>query len=51
MIKQVYETMKADHTKGDFFDLVKKDMEELDIDFIDEEIQTQPKTVEKIYPW
>ena len=27
MIKQVYETMKADHTKDDFFDLVKKDME------------------------
>ena len=33
MIKQVYETMIADHTKGDFIDLVKKDMEELDIDF------------------
>ena len=25
----------ADHTKGDFIDLVKKDMEELDIEFID----------------
>ena len=25
----------ADHTKSDFIDLVKKDMEELDIEFID----------------
>ena len=36
MIRQVYELLKTESVKGDFVDLIKKDMEELDIDFTEE---------------
>jgi hypothetical protein len=50
MIRQVYETLKMDSVKGDFFSLVQTDMEELDIDFTVEEIENTTKiSVEKIY--
>ena len=49
-MKQVYETMKAVHTKGDFIGLVQKGLEELNIGFIDEEIQNMTKKQwKKIY--
>ena len=38
MIRQVYEALKEDSRKGDFVDLVKKDLEEVNIDFTEEKI-------------
>ena len=49
MIRQVYETLKTDSTKGDFFSLVQTDMVELDIDFTDEEIENTTKDQWKKY--
>ena len=43
MIRQVYETLKTDSRKGDFVNLIKQDMEELDIVVTDEEIQSVTK--------
>ena len=37
MIRRVYETLRSDSRKGDFHDLVKKDMEYLKTDLSDEE--------------
>ena len=44
MIRQVYETLKTDSIKGDFVDLVKKDMIDLDIDMTEEEISNIPRS-------
>ena len=51
MIRQVFETHKTESVKGDFIDLIKKDMEELDIDFTEEEIQNKQikNTMEEVY--
>ena len=43
MIRQVYELLKTESVKGDFIYLIKKDMEELDIDFTEEEIKNTTK--------
>ena len=44
MIRQFYETLKTDSIKGDFIDLVKKDMIDLDIDMTEQEISNNAKT-------
>ena len=49
MIRQVYETLKTDSRKGDFVNLIKQDMEELDIVITDEEIQSVTKVQWKKY--
>ena len=46
MLRQVYETLKKDSRKGDFVDLIRKDMEELDITCTDKEIEATKK-----YQW
>ena len=40
MIQQVYETLKVDSRKGDFVNLVQRDMETLEIDLSKEGIST-----------
>ena len=47
MIWQVYEALKRDSRKGDFVDLVTKDIDELDIQLSEEDIQNTKKTVRK----
>ena len=49
MIRQVYETLRKDSTKGDFIDLVKKDMEELCLTFTEEDIKDMNKIQWKKY--
>ena len=49
MIRQVYETLKKDSRKGDFVDLVKKDLEEINIDHTEEEIMHMKNIHWKIY--
>ena len=49
MIRQVYETLKEDSRKGDFCDLVRKDLEEVEIDFSEEDIMTISKMDWKKY--
>ena len=43
MIRQVYKALKTDSRKGDFINLIKQDMEELEIFITDEEIQSVNK--------
>ena len=43
MIRQVYELLKTKSVKGD---LIKKDMEELNIDFTEEDIKYKKKTLQ-----
>ena len=43
MIRQVYETLKEDSRKGEFADLVIKDLEEVKIDLSEEGIMTISK--------
>ena len=38
MIRQVYEALKIDSRKGDFVDLIMKDLEEVNIDITEEDI-------------
>ena len=45
MIRQVYEALKRDSRKGDFVDLVTKDIDELDIQLSEEYIQNTTKPV------
>ena len=42
-MRQVYETMKSESRKGDFYQLVKKDMEELNINMPETEILSHTK--------
>ena len=49
MIRQVYETLRKDSTKGDFIDLVQKDMEELCLTFTEEDIKDMNKIQWKKY--
>ena len=42
-MRQVYETMKSESRKGDFYQLVKKDMEELNINMPVMEIMSHTK--------
>ena len=49
MIRQVYEVQKTDFRRGDFCDLVKKDMEDLKIEISDEYINTFTKVQWKKY--
>ena len=49
MIRQVYEVQKTDFRRGDFCDLVKKDMEDLKIEISDEYIITFTKVQWKKY--
>ena len=49
MICQVNEELKTDSRKGDFVNLIKQDMEELDIVITDEEIQSVTKVQWKKY--
>jgi hypothetical protein len=43
MIRQVYEVQKLDCRKGDFCDLIKKDLDDLKIELNDEEISSFTK--------
>ena len=43
MIRQVYEALKVDSKKGDFFSLVTKDTRDLEISLSEEEIQSCSK--------
>jgi hypothetical protein len=43
MIRQVYEALKTESRNGDFVNLVKKDMDELDIGLSEEDIQNTTK--------
>ena len=43
MIRQVYETLKEDSRKGEFADLVRKDLDEVKIDLSEEGIMTISK--------
>ena len=43
MIKRVYEELKKDSKKGDFVDLVRKDLKSLEINLSDEEIKKYSK--------
>ena len=47
MIRQVYEALKTESRNGDFVNLVKKDMDELDIQLSEEDIQNTTKLVWK----
>ena len=48
-IRQVYEALKVDSRKGDFVDLIKKDIEEINIDITEEEIISIKKVDWKKY--
>ena len=43
MIRQVYETLKLESIKGDFIDLIQRDMIDLKIDMTEEDILNIPK--------
>ena len=43
MIRKVYDTMKEDSRKGDFVNLTETDKQELEMDFLDEEIEIMSK--------
>ena len=43
-LRQVYDTLKCDSRKGDFYDLVQKDLNELNIKLNDKEIQEYSKS-------
>ena len=43
LIRQVYDELKSDSRKGDFFSLVTKDMRDLKISLSEEEIQSCSK--------
>ena len=47
MIRQVYEALKTESRNGDFVNLVKKDMDELDIQLSEEDIKNTTKLVWK----
>jgi hypothetical protein len=49
MLRQVYETLKKDSVKGDFIYLIEKDMDQLNITFTEEEIQSMTKPQWKKY--
>ena len=49
MIRKVYDELKKDSRKGDFIDLVVKDMEDIGIDLSEEEIQCSSKLEWKKY--
>ena len=49
MIRQVYETLQEDSRKGDFLDLVNRDLEEINIDYTKEEIMHTNKVYWKKY--
>jgi hypothetical protein len=49
MMRQVYETLKKDSRKGDFVDLVNRDLEEINIDYTEEEIMHTSKVYWKKY--
>ena len=44
ILRKVYDTMKCDSRKGDFYNLVKKDMEDLDIAMTEEDIREHART-------
>ena len=43
MIRQVFKALKAKSRKGDFYNLVQQDMEDLGIDHTEEDIMKLPK--------
>ena len=43
MIRQVYETLKLESIKGDFIDLIQRDMIDLKLDMTEEDILNVPK--------
>ena len=49
IIRQVYEILKVDSRKGDFFTLVQKDFKECNIKITEEEIKACSKGASKIF--
>ena len=49
MIKQVYEALKIESRKGDFVDLIKKDLEEVNIDIKEDDVKLMKKIDWKRY--
>ena len=49
MIRQVYEELKNESRKGDFVDLVRRDMDDLNIELSDDEIKLVNKSQWKKY--
>ena len=49
MIRQVYEELKKESRKGDFVNLVKRDMDDLKIEISDDDIQLFTKSQWKKY--
>ena len=49
MIRKVYDTLKGDSRKGDFFSLIRSDKNQLNIDFSEEDISIISKRSEKKY--
>ena len=49
ILRQDYDTMKCDGRKGDFYQLAKKDMEDLNIILTEEEIRTYTKRTWKLF--
>ena len=45
MLRKVYATLKRDSRKGDYKDLVQRDMEELEITRTDKEIENTNKNI------
>ena len=46
-VRQVYDTLKHDSRKGDFYFLIQKDLREFDIKITEEEIQYHSKKAGK----
>ena len=44
MLRQVYDTLKSDSTKGDFVSLIEEDMDEIGCDLTEEDIINMSKT-------
>ena len=49
IVRQVYDTLKVDSRKGDFFNLVQKDLKECNIKMTEEEIRAYSKRTWKIF--